>query len=92
MTNDGSWIGMGTKPVSYPFVIPRFSNAIIQVGRIVDSVALETNRGTIEVPATDGWANPYQWPRKVTPVVITGLPVMQKAIVRVRALQPRIIG
>jgi len=69
MTNAGNWVGMGTRDVSYPFVIPGFSNAIIQVGKIVDRVVLETDKGRIEVTAMDGWANPYAWPVNWVPIV-----------------------
>jgi hypothetical protein len=37
------WMGMGTKPVTYPIIIPANQRAIIQINHKADSVTLETN-------------------------------------------------
>jgi len=91
VTNDGDWVGMATKEIRFPFVIPSFSNAIIQTGpwEIMPGTVRVNN---IEVNVSNGSVDLYQWPRKITPVRLTGLPVIQKVAVRIRVLQPRIIG
>jgi hypothetical protein len=71
LSNKGGWVGMEAYPVStYPFIIPSFSNAIIHVAEMVDSVILETDKGRFDLGALDGWANPYSWPANWVPIAV----------------------
>jgi len=59
---DGDWIGMTTKEKAFPFKIPQFANAIVQIDAFVDHVFLETDKGTIVISVKDGDVEPYSWP------------------------------